>query len=669
MAEDDLLVRIGLTEKQYLAALARMEKQSVSSAKKAEDQWKRTNRDFVRGASQANKAASSFANGGLRQIGMQLSQVAQQGAVTGDYFRALTVQAADIGLAFGAVGIGIGAAISVLGPMAAGLLDAGESAEDAADKIKELSDAINRLEAANGAASQTSFALTQKYGDLADQAERLFEIEREIAKIRAQEALNDVTRSIAGELGAGGAIGVDPEQIRKAKESVVELRAEIDRLSSNTMVSDSDMRANILRIEDLEDQVSAIRTISKNLDDLADVMGVTEAEAQEIAARFAEIGQANGPREQADAMLDLVGYISKASDNLSEAEDEGKQLYDQLLNAAMEALRLAQTDMATGIGAAADEAMRLNENMVAAMHNAVAIARGIYATGKAIWTAGGKAQYDARGQYQQSLEQGAALQKFIDEVEASRPKPARAGGGRRRSGGGGGRSSGMSDAQRAEIEALREVERYVEQTRTAVEKYEAELAELERLKPFFEQTGQAEAYARAVQQVEENFRNIQFEELRNGIESVSDALADAIVNGENMGEALAGVFRQIAADLIASGIQQMLLNLFNLNGPSAGSNFLGTLFGGFRASGGPVDSSKGYIVGEKGPEWFQPNTAGTIVPNNVLTQAGKAAAAPQVNVAASPPQIIVVDTKQGARDYISTHQGEMQIAKIMSKHG
>lgn len=668
MAEDDLLVRIGLTEKQYLAALARMEKQSVSSAKKAENQWKRTNRDFVRGASQANKAASNFANGGLRQIGMQLSQVAQQGAVTGDYFRALTVQAADIGLAFGAVGIGIGAAISVLGPMAAGLLDAGESAEDAADKIKELSDAINRLEAANGAASQTSFALTQKYGDLADQAERLFEIEREIAKIRAQEALNDVTRSIAGELGAGGVIGVDPEQIRRAKESVVELRAEIERLSSDTMVSDSDMRANILRIEDLEGQISAIRAISKNFDDLADVMGVTDAEAQEIAARFAEIGQADGPRAQADAMLDLVGYISKASDNLSEAEDEGKQLYDQLLNAAMEALRLAQTDMATGIGAAADEAMRLNENMVAAMHNAVAIARGIYATGKAIWTAGGKAEYDARGQYQQSLEQGAALQKFIDEVEASRPKPARSGGGRRRSGGGG-RSSGMSDAQRAEVEALREVERYVEQTRTAVEKYEAELAKLERLKPFFEQTGQAEAYARAVQQVEENFRNIQFEELRNGIESVSDALADAIVNGENMGEALAGVFRQIAADLISSGIQQMLLGLFNLNGPSAGSSFLGSLFGGFRASGGPVESSKGYIVGEKGPEWFQPNTAGTIVPNNVLTQAGKAAAAPQVNVAASPTQIVVVDSKQAARDYLSTHQGEAQVARIMSKHG
>jgi len=35
-------------------------------------------------------------------------------------------------------------------------------------------------------------------------------------------------------------------------------------------------------------------------------------------------------------------------------------------------------------------------------------------------------------------------------------------------------------------------------------------------------------------------------------------------------------------------------------------------FGGFRATGGPVDRSKGYIVGENGPEWFQPQRNGRI---------------------------------------------------------
>jgi hypothetical protein len=40
-----------------------------------------------------------------------------------------------------------------------------------------------------------------------------------------------------------------------------------------------------------------------------------------------------------------------------------------------------------------------------------------------------------------------------------------------------------------------------------------------------------------------------------------------------------------------------------------------TVFGGGRANGGPVSSGTSYVVGERGPELFVPNTAGTIIPN------------------------------------------------------
>lgn len=39
------------------------------------------------------------------------------------------------------------------------------------------------------------------------------------------------------------------------------------------------------------------------------------------------------------------------------------------------------------------------------------------------------------------------------------------------------------------------------------------------------------------------------------------------------------------------------------------------VFGGGKASGGPVSSGTAYVVGEKGPELFVPNTSGLIVPN------------------------------------------------------
>lgn len=41
-------------------------------------------------------------------------------------------------------------------------------------------------------------------------------------------------------------------------------------------------------------------------------------------------------------------------------------------------------------------------------------------------------------------------------------------------------------------------------------------------------------------------------------------------------------------------------------------------FGGGRALGGPVNAGTSYVVGERGPELFMPNTSGTIVPNNRL---------------------------------------------------
>ena len=36
----------------------------------------------------------------------------------------------------------------------------------------------------------------------------------------------------------------------------------------------------------------------------------------------------------------------------------------------------------------------------------------------------------------------------------------------------------------------------------------------------------------------------------------------------------------------------------------------------FRAEGGPVTRGSPYVVGEHGPEWFVPNSSGTIIPNN-----------------------------------------------------
>lgn len=103
----------------------------------------------------------------------------------------------------------------------------------------------------------------------------------------------------------------------------------------------------------------------------------------------------------------------------------------------------------------------------------------------------------------------------------------------------------------------------------------------------------------------------------------SSAFEDAVSGGKSFRDILKG----IESDLLKLGTRKLvtepLLDAFsNFLKPKDGggaSNILGSIFsaifGGGKADGGPVEPGKGYIVGERGPEWFMPRSAGTIIPN------------------------------------------------------
>lgn len=91
---------------------------------------------------------------------------------------------------------------------------------------------------------------------------------------------------------------------------------------------------------------------------------------------------------------------------------------------------------------------------------------------------------------------------------------------------------------------------------------------------------------------------------------------EAIVSGSK----LTDVIKQIGLDLAKLALRNMVTN--PLIGALSGSSFLGSIFGGFRASGGPVSGGKAYVVGEKGPELFAPSGAGSIIPNHAIGGAG-----------------------------------------------
>ena len=83
-----------------------------------------------------------------------------------------------------------------------------------------------------------------------------------------------------------------------------------------------------------------------------------------------------------------------------------------------------------------------------------------------------------------------------------------------------------------------------------------------------------------------------------------NAIQGAIDGTKSLGDVARSVFGEISRQLISFGVNAFLGSLF------PGSSFFR------RANGGPVSSGRSYMVGERGPEMFVPNTCGRIVPNS-----------------------------------------------------
>jgi len=149
---------------------------------------------------------------------------------------------------------------------------------------------------------------------------------------------------------------------------------------------------------------------------------------------------------------------------------------------------------------------------------------------------------------------------------------------------------------------------------------------------------------------------LQLDELlkvENQVISAADTIGQAfgnsfkgVIDGSlSAREALAGFFSSVAdsfADMVAQlisewiklqiiGLAQSLLPGGSTVFPQGVGNFSGAFgsassvsfnpgaaFGGFRASGGSVNSGSSYMVGERGPELFVPGRSGTIVPNDKM---------------------------------------------------
>jgi hypothetical protein len=136
----------------------------------------------------------------------------------------------------------------------------------------------------------------------------------------------------------------------------------------------------------------------------------------------------------------------------------------------------------------------------------------------------------------------------------------------------------------------------------------------------FEAERATEALKEAQEQLNETmeaFGNIAF-----------NALDSLIVQGESAKDVLANLLRTLAsaglqAAILGQGPFANILGLSGADGAAGGlTGLAGGLFGGTRASGGPVSPGQFYRVNESGQEFFAPNVAGRILPAGSRSSGG-----------------------------------------------
>ncbi|PRX28673.1 phage tail tape measure protein, lambda family [Meinhardsimonia xiamenensis] len=324
------------------------------------------------------------ARGAMRNVGLQLSQVAQQGAVTGDYFRALAVQMPDLLLGFGGLGIAIGAVAAVLGPFVIDLFEA-------ADRSKELAESVGALEAAVGAfatrareAGASTAELARTYGTLAGQARELLAVERDLARL---DALEQIAASAEAVRAALGDIGTRSRaEFAQAAARVAEVNAEIERLRDEQRAllrEGLDVGDNVQRnlaistaLAELQNGLLEIGSLTGPIYRLRDALGITFEDAAALAGAMADLRDARGIEAQSRALEALRASYIAALGGLEAMTAEQRAFLARLTDASLAAIRFRalMDDAGASVSTAAGSATALADEIGRAAANAASLA-------------------------------------------------------------------------------------------------------------------------------------------------------------------------------------------------------------------------------------------------------------------------------------------------------
>lgn len=636
--EDVLAVRLEASLRKFEKQMDAARKAGVFTATDVERRFDRMGGKVQRSAAGAAGGLTRVLNvsrGGrfvLQNTANQIGDIAVQLESGTSGFRVMGQQLPQILGGFGALSGVLGIVGPLLGtiaavglPVAAVLWNMSNAAEDAGDKQKTFADRVSEAEAAIrsadtaiGIAAEGNIEhLKEVYGEASEEVLSLIRAlaanELEIALRKTNEALNEFFTTNVQDAEAVSAFD-------DWRQGVADMQREIEALQDQVDAGIGGQE-NVRLLKQMRAELEAF----DRMDGFADEFGIDPAQIATIRELRSEIEAALTAGDSAtlvDKVAELRQIFETIPDGpLSDISGRLAEIEDLIRQADAQAQRVSETAEGISFDGGAASAGQMADELARAANNALRVlslqnqasAQVISGRGNGMLEVRARRGQDSSGAF---VYDGPRLDANNDPIVSSR--------GGRGGGGGGGRGG----ADREQAARLREAERLFNATRTAAEKYEMKLAELNDLKSRNLITD--DTFNRALEDMKEDLEGIGgvAKKASSAIRSAFDGLFD------DPSAALEDLAKQLAQMAIFQQLGNSFPSIFGAGGiiPLAGA----------RAAGGPVSSGRPYLVGERGPEIVVPNMSGMVVPNHQIGGGGT-----QVNVINNGPGEARTERRRG----------------------
>lgn len=372
---DGLVLPVGITEKEFVQALARLEARTAKMEGTTAKSFDGVSRSAKKAFQKIDDDASHMGKqvrGQLQNVGYQVQDFFVQVGDGTSATQALSQQLPQLLSGFGLVGIAAGTLAPLIISIGAAMLGSGNSAEETEKRMKSLAKAMDALEAANKKARTSSTDLMAQFGPMADQARQLYDVQKQLAEINLTKELNK-TASMIGGSEFGSFDNKTADEWAAFGQTLDAIRGRSEALSKMSLTGNMTEEMQALSQADdefLARNQNAIQQLAK----MQTMFGVNAEQAGNLAAAFATLRDAKGADNISAAAAGLREQLSGALKNIDGTNEEAVKLVEQLLNAEDAALRTKAVDISANISAGAEQAKRMADELSRALSNAQSLA-------------------------------------------------------------------------------------------------------------------------------------------------------------------------------------------------------------------------------------------------------------------------------------------------------